>query len=54
MDNAPIAVFQMGSEYPLMLLSEEMGEGFALEWKAQGLVSGDFEGNIRVWKDVET
>ena len=30
-----------------------MGEGFALEWKAQGLVSGDFNGNLNVWKNIE-
>ncbi len=30
-----------------------MGEGFAIDWKAQGLVSGDFNGDIRIWKNVE-
>lgn len=30
-----------------------MGEGFAIEWKKQGLVSGDFNGDIKVWKDIE-
>lgn len=52
-DNAPIAIFQMGNEYPVLLLSEEMGEGFAIEWKKQGLISGDFNGDIKIWKDIE-
>ena len=30
-----------------------MGEGFAIDWKAQGLVSGDFNGDIRIWKNIE-
>jgi hypothetical protein len=30
-----------------------MGEGFAIEWKKQGLISGDFNGDIKIWKDIE-
>ena len=30
-----------------------MGEGFALDWKSQGLLSGDFNGDIRVWTNLE-
>lgn len=53
MDNAPIAIFQMGNEYPLTILKDEMGEGFAIDWKSYGLVSGDFNGDIRVWNNIE-
>jgi hypothetical protein len=30
-----------------------MAEGFGLEWKKQGLISADFNGNLCVWNNVE-
>ena len=30
-----------------------MGEGFAIEWKKQGIIAGDFQGKLAIWKDVE-
>ncbi len=35
------------------VLPGELSSGFALEWSRSGLVTGDHEGNISIWKSVE-
>lgn len=54
MDGAPITIFKRGQEYPQTLVpGHTFGPGFALEWSSNGLLSGDHDGNIAYWKDIE-
>lgn len=52
-DNAPVSIFQKGAQYPVCVLEGELAEGFALDWKPAGLLTGDTKGSIYVWKNVE-
>ena len=43
----------MGKSDPILVTDQKMGEGFALEWKKEGLISADFNGDLKIWRDVE-
>ena len=53
-DGGPITIFKRGNEFPELLLSDKIvGDGFALEWSMFGLLTGDHDGNIILWKNIE-
>lgn len=53
-DCAPITIFRRGSEFPETVLSAQgLDSGFALEWSQNGLITGDYKGNIVHWNNIE-
>lgn len=47
-----INIYERGLDYPMQLLAGHTEEGYALDWRAQGLLSGSYDKKILMWRDV--
>lgn len=48
-----INIYERGLDYPVQLLTGQTEEGYALDWRKQGLLSGSYDGQIIIWRDVD-
>lgn len=48
-----INIYERGLEYPVQLLTGHEAEGYAMDWKPQGLLSGAYDGKIIIWTNID-
>lgn len=48
-----INIYERGLDYPVQLLAGHTEEGYAIDWQAQGLLSGAYDCQVLMWRDVD-
>lgn len=48
-----INIYERGLDYPVQLLAGHKEEGYAIDWNRQGLLSGAYDCQLLMWRDID-